>query len=48
MADFDGMTDFYGFQEAVARSVVIDGEALIHLIETDAGTRLRLLPVELL
>ncbi|MGN6422622.1 MAG: phage portal protein [Asticcacaulis sp.] len=48
MADFDGLTDFYGFQEAVARSLVIDGEALIHIVETDAGTRLRLLPVELL
>ena len=48
VADFEDMTDFYGLQEAVARSVVVDGEALVHLIETEAGLRLRLLPVDLL
>ncbi|WP_140986822.1 phage portal protein [Asticcacaulis tiandongensis] len=47
-ADFDGLTDFWGLQAAVARSLVTDGEAFLHIIETDDGPRLRLIPAELI
>ena len=46
-ADADGRTDFAGLQEAVARSLVIDGECFLQVLTTDAGVRLRLLPAEL-
>lgn len=46
-ADADARTDFWGLQEAIARSLVIDGEAFIQVVTTDAGIRLRLLPAEL-
>lgn len=46
-ADADQRTDFAGLLEAVARSLVIDGEGIVHLMTTDAGIRLRLIPTEL-
>jgi len=46
-ADADGRTDFAGLQEAVARSLVIDGECFLQVLTTDAGVRLRLLPAEI-
>lgn len=46
-ADADKRTDFWGLQEAVARSLVIDGEAFLHVLDGEEGPRLRLLPSEL-
>lgn len=46
-ADADGRTDFYGLLPEIARGVVIDGEAFIHVITTADGPRLRLIPPEL-
>lgn len=47
-ADADGRTDWYGLQVEIARSLVVDGEALAMFIDTKAGLRVRHLPAELL
>lgn len=47
LADADGRTDFLGLQAEIARALVVDGEAFVQLLETDAGLRLRLIPAEL-
>jgi len=47
VADADGRTDFWGLQADIARSLVIDGEAFIQVLVTEAGLRLRLIPSEL-
>lgn len=47
VADADGRTDFWGLQADIARSLVIDGEAFVQVLTTDAGFRLRLIPTEL-
>jgi len=39
--DMDGLTDFYGLQSAVARSMIVSGEAFLQLVQTDDGLRLR-------
>lgn len=46
-ADADVRTDFWGLQADVARGLVIDGEAFLHVLPGDDGPRLRLLPPEL-
>lgn len=46
-ADADGRTDFWGLQADVARGLVIDGEAFLHVLPGEDGPRLRLLPPEL-
>ncbi|WP_038145997.1 phage portal protein [Thioclava atlantica] len=46
-ADADGRTDFFGLQADVARGLVIDGEAFLHVLPGEDGPRLRLLPPEL-
>lgn len=46
-ADADGRTDFWGLQADVARGLVIDGEAFLHVLPSEDGPRLRLLPPEL-
>jgi lambda family phage portal protein len=46
-ADADGRTDFPGMLADIARGLVVDGEAFIHLMTTDDGLRLRLIPSEL-
>ena len=48
VADIDGTTDFFGLQANIARALVVDGEALIMLVETPEGLRLRQVPAELL
>lgn len=48
VADINGATDWYGLQAEIARSLVIDGEALLTMVETPDGMRLRLLPAEML
>lgn len=45
-ADADNRTNFSGLQEAMARALIVDGEAFMQVIATDAGVRLRLLPAE--
>ncbi|MFT4913344.1 MAG: lambda family phage portal protein [Brevundimonas sp.] len=47
-ADADGRSDWYGLQANIARAMVIDGEALVLLIDTPDGLRLRQIPSELL
>lgn len=47
-ADADGRTDFWGLQADVARGLVIDGEAFLHILPGEDGPRLRLLPPELI
>ncbi|ADP71986.1 phage portal protein, lambda family [Rhodomicrobium vannielii ATCC 17100] len=46
-ADFDGRTDFFGSQSELARSLVVDGEAFLQVLVTEAGVRLRAIPAEL-
>ncbi len=46
--DADGRTDFSGLQEAVARSMVVDGEAFVRFRFNSAGLRLQLLPAEMI
>lgn len=48
VADADGRTDFWGLQADVARGLVIDGEAFLHVLPGEDGPRLRLLPPELI
>ncbi len=47
-ADICQRTDWYGMQANIARAMVLDGEALVMLIDTDRGLRLRQIPAELL
>ena len=47
LADMDGRTDFFGLQADIGRGLVIDGEAFVHVVMTDDGIRLRLIPPEL-
>ena len=47
-ADADGRTDFHGLVAAAVRAMVVDGEALLLIVETSEGPKLRLLPSELL
>lgn len=46
LADLDGLTDWYGLQANIARAVVVDGEALVMLVDTPEGLRLRQIPAE--
>jgi len=46
-ADSDQRTDFSGLQSEVARSLVVDGEAFLQVLVTEAGVRLRAIPAEL-
>ncbi|GLK67042.1 phage portal protein [Hansschlegelia plantiphila] len=46
-ADADGRSDFFGLQAAIARHLVEDGEAFVHLrADDDGGFRVRVLPPE--
>jgi lambda family phage portal protein len=45
-ADADSLTDFYGLQASIVRSVVIDGESFIQILDTASGPKLRLIPSE--
>lgn len=47
-ADADGRTDYRGLQADVVRSVAIRGEALVQLITTPAGLKLRMIPADML
>ncbi len=47
-ADINGLSDWYGLQAEIARAMVIDGEALLTMVETPEGLKLRLLPAEML
>jgi hypothetical protein len=47
VADADGLTDYFGLQSAVADALSTDGEAFLHLIQTAAGPKLRILPSEM-
>ena len=44
VADADGRTDLYGLQSLVERARVVDGESIVHMIATETGLRLRVLP----
>lgn len=46
VADADGRTDWYGIQANLFRSVVIAGEGLAVMLNTDAGLRIRVLDPE--
>ncbi|WP_303699587.1 phage portal protein [Brevundimonas naejangsanensis] len=48
VADISARSDFWGQQAEFVRSMVIDGEALVQLLDTADGLRLRHLPTELL
>lgn len=43
-ADLDLRTDWYGLQSEIVRSMIIDGEAFVQLVQTDHGLRLKVLP----
>ncbi|MFN3312579.1 MAG: phage portal protein [Hyphomonas sp.] len=47
-ADAEGLTDFWGQQAAIAHSMVVAGEGLALLIDSDDGPQIRVLPPELL
>jgi lambda family phage portal protein len=47
LADFDGLTDFGGLQAQIARGLVVDGEAFVHVINGEDGPQLQLIPPEL-
>lgn len=47
ICDADGLTDFFGLQAAATRAMIVDGEAFVRLIWTDAGLKLQLVPAEL-
>lgn len=47
-ADADQRTDFHGLVAATVRTMAIDGEALLLIVETADGPKLRLLPSEML
>jgi len=46
VCDFDARTDFWGLQAAIARALVVDGEAFLRLVYVDDALRLQLLPAE--
>lgn len=48
VATVEGRVDFYGWQAEMARTMVVDGEALALMIDTADGLRLRQIPVEYL
>lgn len=48
VADITGRADWWSMQAEIAREVVIAGEALVLLIDTPEGLRLRQIPAELL
>lgn len=46
--DADGRTDFYGLQAAIARALVVDGEAFVQILDGPQGwPRLRQIPSEM-
>jgi len=47
-ADADGRSNFGGIQATVARGLVVDGEVFVHVINTESGSKLRLVPPELI
>ncbi|CAM3934228.1 phage portal protein [Paracoccus yeei] len=47
-ADAEGRTDFEGLQTSIAQSLVVTGEGLALIVDSDEGPKLRVLPVELL
>ncbi len=47
-ADLAGVLSFPGMEAAAARSLVVDGEALVRMVTTPDGLRLQLIPSELL
>ncbi|WP_258869581.1 phage portal protein [Paracoccus thiocyanatus] len=47
-ADAEGRTDFEGLQTLIAQSLVVAGEGLALIVDSDDGPKLRVLPVELL
>lgn len=47
-ADADGRTDFEGLQAIIARTLIVDGEALAQRLLTPQGWRIRVLPTDLL
>ncbi|NOX41573.1 MAG: phage portal protein [Alphaproteobacteria bacterium] len=47
-ADADKRSNFGGIQTDVARGLVVDGEAFAHVISTDSGPKIRLIPPELI
>lgn len=46
-ADADGLTDAYGLQALAVRCLVEQGECFAHLVQTEAGLRVRLLDPEM-
>ena len=48
VADADGRTDVNGLMAQVARQLIVDGEAVLHLMPTEDGPRARHVPAELL
>lgn len=44
--DADSITDFAGMQAQIVRSLVIDGEAFIQIVDSDTGPKLRQIPSE--
>lgn len=47
-ADSEGMTDWCGLQVGVARSLVVAGEAVVLIIDTSDGPKLRLVSADLI
>lgn len=45
-ADWQGQSDFWGIQALVGRHLIVDGEALVILRDTDEGLRVQVLPPE--
>ncbi len=45
--DADGLTDLAGIQSQVARALVVDGEAFVHMATDADGLRLRVIPAEM-
>ncbi len=45
-ADADGLTDIFGLQAAIAKALIVDGEAFAHLPFTDRGFAVRMVPAE--
>jgi lambda family phage portal protein len=46
VCDLDGLTDFHGLLASAVRSLIVSGEAFIHLVQTEEGLRLRLIAPE--
>jgi lambda family phage portal protein len=46
VADADGRTDLAGVLASIVRAMILDGDAILHLIETTRGLRVRALPAE--